>query len=512
MMRPHRIRAADAIPAARAAATTLSDEQQAQRAACAASFRAFLPFWQFLNRDTGVWQTFTALWPGQAALVEQIALHRYLFALKAGKLGFTELACAYDGWLLCFGPPNSRVHIFSKDAVAAQDLLARVRDGVERLPPWLRRGSIGVEPGGDTRTTLKLRVGPDDVRTCVSYAAAQRASIDQTATHVHLDELAHMPFPADTWHAVQSTIAPAPIGSVHIVTRGAGDDNFAADLWRAAQRPGALITPFFQPWSARPDRDVAWREQQRATMTDAQFRWYLPETPEDALAGDQVTTYIPPEVWDLCYDPDLPPLEFGDPIAVVLGVDLAVTADCAAVVAVSFHPDRPGVAAIRRCAVWDPKDYGGHVPLEEFENFLRLLCDDKCRNWHPRSRPDPECELCQAELFKVPALNVVQVAYDPYQMEYMADILKRANIVWLRPFLQQGDREVADSRLHKMALNRQIAHNGDARLAAHIANCGVRVQPDQDSKMRIVKKAADRKVDLAVAASMAIDRLMGFNL
>ena len=102
------------------------------------------------------------------------------------------------------------------------------------------------EPRGDTISSLKLSAGPDDMRTVVSYAAGPHVAIDQTATHSHVDELAHMPFPEKTWSAIQTTIAP--LGSCHIVTRGAGDDNFVATLWDAADSRESRLFPFFVPW------------------------------------------------------------------------------------------------------------------------------------------------------------------------------------------------------------------------------------------------------------------------
>ena len=93
-------------------------------------------------------------------------------------------------------------------------------------------------------------------------------------------------------------------------------------------------------------------------------------------------------------------------------------------------------------------------------------------------------------------------------MEYMAERLRRDHLAHLRPFPQQGDREVADSRLHKMVLMGELAHNGNPRLAEHVENAARRVQPDQDSTMRAIKKAPDRKIDLVVAPSMAVHRIM----
>jgi hypothetical protein len=234
-------------------------------------------------------------------------------------------------------------------------LLDCVRFGLTHLPEWIQLPILSDVSGGDTAESLKLSAGTDDVRTIVSYAAGAHVAIDQSCTHSHVDELAHMPFGEQTWGSIQSTISPG--GSCHIVTRGAGDGNFTAQLWEAAQEPDSTLTPFFAPWNARPDRDPAWRAQQEATLLNQALLFFAPETADDALAGDETAGYIPMEVWDQCCDPDLKDLAPGDPTPVVIGVDGAVTGDMFAVVAVSRHPKRPRDPAIRGCRVWRPADF-----------------------------------------------------------------------------------------------------------------------------------------------------------
>ncbi|MCC7104150.1 MAG: hypothetical protein IT307_03330, partial [Chloroflexi bacterium] len=190
--------------------------------ACRESFSHFLTHWTFTNRETGEVMRFASLWPGQVKFAELMERESWIYALKAGKLGFTELECAFDAWVALFRQRNARVHIFSRDANAARELLGYVRFGIRHLPGWLRP-RFAAE--GNTQTTIRLAMGLDDVRSIVSYASGPTVSIDQSAAHCHVDELAHMPHPEETWSAVETTVAPA--GSCHIVTRGHGDANYA---------------------------------------------------------------------------------------------------------------------------------------------------------------------------------------------------------------------------------------------------------------------------------------------
>ncbi len=105
----------------------------------------------------------------------------------------------------------------------------------------------------------------------------------------------------------------------------------------------------------------------------------------------------------------------------------------------------------------------------------------------------------------------MQVTYDPYQMEEMAQRLRREGI-WCHEFSQTGDRLIADAQLHQLAMRRAISHTGDTMLSEHISNARAKLSKDEDTKMRIVKKSPGRKIDLAVAASMAVHQVLYLNL
>jgi hypothetical protein len=488
----------------------LTTGQRSELEACRSSFRHFLRYWRFNSRETGEVASFETLWEGQERFAELMEQETWILALKAGKLGFTELECAYDGWVALFRQANARIHLFSRDAQAAQELLGYVRFGLMHLPEWMQLQLMSGEPRGDTISSLKLSAGPDDTHTVVSYAAGPHVAIDQTATHSHVDELAHMPFPEKTWSAIQTTIAPS--GSCHVVTRGAGDDNFVATLWDAADSRESRLFPFFVPWNARPGRDPVWREEQSASLPNQGFLHFAPECPEDALAGDETAIYIPMEIWDRCLDQTLPPLQPGDRTPIVLGVDASVTGDMFAIVAVSRHPQRHKDPAIRACKGWRPSDSGGRIDFNETERFIRLVCGGGCLNGHPPKMPDSSCSACAAGDLSIPPHNVVQLAFDPFQLEDMVQRLERDGVVWCEPFPQGNERLIADGRLHKLALRGALAHNGDPMLREHIGNARAKLSKDEDSRMRIIKRAPSRKVDLAVAASMAVDRVLYLNL
>jgi hypothetical protein len=252
-------------------------------------FRYFLPHWRFTNRDSGTIGSFSRIWPGQASLVEAMGAHDWLFVLKAGKLGFSELECAYDAWV-ALTRKNARVHLFSRNLLASRELLSWVRFGLEHLPPWLKLPVLEGQAGADNSTSLKLYGGPDDVRTIISYPATQYVAIDAVATHSHLDEFARMAGGGEqVWQSVATTVSPEN-GTLHIVTRGAGP-NYAARLWRQAMEGSSQLHPFFAAYDQRPGREGDWYGQQESQLTTAGVWQFAPRTWQEALQGDASYVY-----------------------------------------------------------------------------------------------------------------------------------------------------------------------------------------------------------------------------
>lgn len=228
------------------------------------------------------------------------------------------------------------------------------------------------------------------------------------------------------------------------------------------------------PWQRGEEGRAYYAEQEQSLRPKAFERLHLNRwvTAE--------SSFVPVEWWDACRE-DLPPFEPDHcKDAVVLGVDAASTGDSFAVVAVTRHPQRHGDVAIRACRKWDPPK-GGRIDYSGPEEFIRTVCQ------HYR---------------------VVQIAYDPHQLEDMMQRLYREGVAWCEPFPQEKDRLMADRRFYDLIVNRRLAHDGDPDMREHIRNANAKLQKDQDSTLRIVKKAAGRKVDLAVAASMACHRCL----
>ena len=107
--------------------------------------------------------------------------------------------------------------------------------------------------------------------------------------------------------------------------------------------------------------------------------------------------------------------------------------------------------------------------------------------------------------------NVIEIAYDPFQLHDMATRLKREGIAWLRQFNQGIDRTISDSQLRDVIRDRRLWHRGEPELRDQIQNANAKVD-EQDSKIRIVKRMEKLKIDLAVALSMCTHELLRLNL
>ncbi len=166
--------------------------------------------------------------------------------------------------------------------------------------------------------------------------------------------------------------------------------------------------------------------------------------------------------------------------------DAATSNDCFGIVAVTRDPDQtdpPGVA-LRFARKWDPPP-GGTIDFAPIEEYVRWIATN---------------------------FNVAQFAYDPYQLHEMCTRLAREGVGWFRAFNQMQERLFADKALRDLIVQRRWRHDGDLEVRTHISNANAKYYPNEDSKLRIVKKAESRKIDLAVCCSMAAAECLRLDL
>lgn len=122
-------------------------------------------------------------------------------------------------------------------------------------------------------------------------------------------------------------------------------------------------------------------------------------------------------------------------------------------------------------------------------------------------KPGPEIVL--KRLTKM--YNVVEVAYDEFQLHSFCSKLKVELGVVFKTFPQGSERLIGDSLLRDMIRDRRFWHRGEVDLREHIQNANAKIDPE-DRRIRIVQRVERLHIDLAVCAAMCARELTRLNL
>jgi hypothetical protein len=234
-----------------------------------------------------------------------------------------------------------------------------------------------------------------------------------------------------------------------------------------------------------PARRLPWQSEAYYAAQAIEMRTETFNRLHNNMWVSPTTTFIPIEWWQSCRplpDDNLPPLRADEPL--VIAADASVSGDCTALVAVSRNPD-PELRKARHTVVRLTRTFtpppGGKLNYGAPGGFKETLKD-----WLSRYR-------------------IVQVAYDPYQLHDVMTELRDELSVWTRDFSQGDERMKADFGLYTDIRDRHILNdtNDDPYLADHLKNADARIAKGSNTKLRIVKRQEDLKIDNAVALSMA---------
>lgn len=187
-------------------------------------------------------------------------------------------------------------------------------------------------------------------------------------------------------------------------------------------------------------------------------------------------TFVPMEWWKACKSEEMPPLQPTEPL--IFAIDAGVVSDCFAIVGVSRRGTKLYVRYARK---WQP-EAGKKLDFSGPEAEIRRLSQE---------------------------YNVLEWAYDEYQLHDLCKRLARDGMGWFNPFSQSSQRMVADKNLYDLIRERSIFHPGLTDLDEHIQNANAEVKGE---KMRLVKRSEFMKIDLAVALSMASYEAVRLNI
>lgn len=408
------------------------------------------------------------LWPAQIALLADILAERLLLILKARQLGISWLVLAYALWL-CLYHPGRLVLVFSIGQDEANEMLRRVNAMYWRLSEALR----GTLPALVKENTEEMAWANGS--RILSLPARKSAGSGYTASLIILDEFAKNERADAIYTAVKPTIDGG--GQMIVLSTAQGTGNLFASLVTKARAGTSRFAFRFLPWQARPGRDAAWYAAVATDAIDeAHHKQEYPATPDEAFEASEVDAFLPSiDLWHACRA-DVPPLDAHTPV--VLALDAGESNDAFGVALVSRFGDG---LAVRLSRAYVPQP-GTPLDFDAIEADIRALCRQYA---------------------------VQQIAYDPM---LLGQTIRRLTTgparihVPCEPFPQGAPRLEADKGLYDLITQRRLAHDGThATLAEHLSNANKKVDAE-GRRLRIVKREYAKKIDLAVALSMACAR------
>jgi phage terminase large subunit-like protein len=391
--------------------------------------------------------------------------------------GKTMLAAALGLAEMFVGPPSAEVLVVASDQRQANITLRYAKRMVELNETLAERVQVYAD-------RLYL---PENDATLLPLPAEPGALHGHDPSLLVVDEL-HVVTEA-VWEAVTSVTGKRPESlTLAISTPASSPDSV---MWRLVEHGRAATDPafYFREFAAPDGCDVDDRQAWR--VANPALACLDPFLSEDGLAsalktirepvfrqlrlGQWVTgveSWLPWGLWDTCRtDREALPGE-----RVVLAFDGSASGDSTALVGCTLD---------------------GHLWVEGlWEN-----------PGDPRWRV-PRENVCDAVDLAFSKYDVVELACDPWG--WRSEIESWAKRHGERRVLEWNTANAqrmcpATDRLFQAVNTQAVTHNGDPRLAAHIAHCVAKRTPQGDLVSKD-KRGSPRKIDAAVAAIVAYDR------
>ncbi len=411
--------------------------------------------------------------------------HRIFLAGAARKNGKTALISVLPIYFGLFGDQGGEIYSAAADRDQAKLVMSHAKRAVELQPEF--HGQIRV-----FRDALEFK-NTGSVYRALSSEAFTKEGL--SASLVIADELAAWPN-RELFDVLSLSMGArrSPI-MIAITTAGpridpTGQDSIAHTLYQLAKRrisgENDDTTLGMAWWEAgegaylEPER---WAEANPGLLSNPPILAFddllsaQKRTPEGEFRTKRLnefvassTSWIPSGAWDACADDTLK-LEAHD--AIVIGYDGSFSNDSTAIVAARIS-DR----ALFVLGHWEK-------PLDD--NHWRV--------------PIEEVEMRVEELAKL--YDVRELVCDPFRWQRSMEVWQSAGLPVVE-MPQTPNRMVpATSSMFDAIVNKRVKHDGDPRLARHIANA----TPYQSRNGVMLKKEhSNKKIDLAVAAIMAHSR------
>lgn len=395
--------------------------------------------------------------------------------------GKTMLAAALSVAELWVGPPSAEVLVVASDQRQANITLRYAKRIIELNPILAERAHIYAD---------RISVPEND-------ALLLPLPAEPGALHGHdpvlqvVDEL-HV-VTEEVWEAVTSVAGKRPESlTLAISTPASSPDSI---MWRLVEHGRDDDDPafFFREFAAPDGCDAGDRDAWR--IANPALSCKDPFLAEDGLEAVRKTTREPVfrqlrlGQWVTGVDGWMP---FGawaevadaervvpDRAKVVLAFDGSASGDSTALVGCTVGPD-PHLFVV---GLWEhpPNDPRWRVPRGDVDKAVDLAFD---------------------------RYDVVELACDPWgwrsEIEAWAQRHGEKRVIeWNTAWAAR--MAPATDRLYQAVTDQRVTHDGDSRMAAHIAHCVAKATPQGDLVSKD-KRGSPRKIDAAVAAIVALDR------
>jgi len=284
------------------------------------------------------------------------------------------------------------------------------------------------------------------------------------------------------------------ITTAGVKTQANGQDSLCYSLYQYGQKlvKGELVDPsFFFAWWEPKNPEADHRDKQLwieanpgfGDIVDAEdFESAVLRTPEAEFRTKRINTFVstttawlPTGAWEALIDTDRTP-EQGE--NVILAFDGAFSNDSTALIAWLLGGDKPHLMVV---GIWerpDDAEQGWHVPVAEVEQTII----DTFRNSNYQTK---------------------EIVFDPARWQRTFMVLDEQGMPVVS-YPNSAERMVpATQKFYEAVVNQSFTHDGDERMARHIANC---VTKQSSRGVMVAKASSKRKVDAAVAAIFGYDR------
>lgn len=283
------------------------------------------------------------------------------------------------------------------------------------------------------------------------------------------------------------------ITTAGVKTDSSGKDSVCYDLYNYGKRvtSGEVEDPsFFFAWY-EGDEALDYRTEESWKIANPgygdicaadDFASAVLRTPEAEFKTKRLniwtstqTAWLPSGTWEKLEDKERQP-EPGE--TAILAFDGSFSNDSTALVAWLLGGEKPHLSIV---GIWekpDDADNAWHVPVAEVEQTI-------------------------INTYRNTGLAIREIVFDPARWQRTFMVLDEEGMPVVAYPNSAQNMVPATQRFYEAVLNESFTHDGDERLARHIANCVTK----QSSRGVMVSKASSRrKIDAAVAAIFGYDR------